>query len=82
MYEKVSLYKIKPRKFRGFLIAVRGERPSFDEIMAPKQADQSFNRFIERLEQNYSQKIQTGIFGAHMKVSSLNDGPVTIVLDP
>jgi D-tyrosyl-tRNA(Tyr) deacylase len=40
-----------------------------------------YEKFIQKLEFNLDKKVQTGVFGADMKVLLLNDGPVTIVMD-
>ena len=58
----------------------RGNRPSFSEGMAYAQADVFFQETVAAFKQAYP-KIQTGIFGADMKVDLINDGPITIVLD-
>ena len=58
----------------------KGNRPSFDKAMSPKEAKLFYDKFLEKLKQNYS-KVSDGIFGAYMQVSLVNDGPVTIILD-
>ena len=59
-----------------------GFRPDFFESMPPKEAKEYVEKFVSLChEQNAFKKIQTGIFGADMKVSVTNDGPVTIILD-
>jgi len=59
----------------------KGNRPSFVRSAKPDYAQGFFNDFIGYLKQNYSGKIETGVFGADMKVSLINDGPVTIWID-
>lgn len=59
----------------------KGNRPSFIEAARPEVAIPLYNRMIQRLRQELGRPIQTGEFGADMKVSLLNDGPVTIVID-
>ena len=59
----------------------KGNRPSFEAAMAQEQAEQFYTEFVKKLEEVYPEKIQTGIFGAYMKVLLINDGPVTIILD-
>ena len=59
----------------------KGNRPSFIEAMEPKTADEFYNLYCEELKNIGVKKVEKGIFGADMKVSLLNDGPVTIVLD-
>ncbi len=66
-----------------FTLAARvkkGNRPSFDDAEAPQRAEDLFNRFVEALTSEVT-KVETGRFGRHMKVSLLNDGPVTIMVD-
>ena len=58
----------------------KGRRPSFDKAGLPDEAKKLYERFIEVCGES-GLKIQTGIFGADMKVSLLNDGPVTLMLD-
>lgn len=59
----------------------KGRRPSFTDAAKPEEADQLYQTFVNLLLQHGVRKVETGRFGADMKVSLLNDGPVTIVLD-
>ena len=58
----------------------KGRRPSFVNAMRPDEATKLYDYFNRLLKDKY-QKVQTGVFGADMKVSSINDGPFTIVLE-
>lgn len=58
----------------------KGNRPSFIEAAKPEKAIPLFEYVKEKLSES-GIKVQSGIFGADMKVSLLNDGPVTIVMD-
>lgn len=58
----------------------KGTRPSFDGAMEPMQAKEMYEKFIDRMRKS-GLKIETGIFGADMKVSLINDGPVTVELE-
>ena len=60
--------------------ARKGRRPSFTLAAPPEKAETLYNCFIRRVSET-GLKVQTGIFGAHMLVSIVNDGPVTIMLD-
>jgi D-tyrosyl-tRNA(Tyr) deacylase len=59
----------------------KGNRPSYINAAPPALAIPLYERFVEMLEATLGKKVQTGEFGADMKVSLLNDGPVTIVID-
>ena len=59
----------------------KGNRPSYIKAAPPAIAIPIYERFIKQLESDLGKKIQTGKFGADMKVELLNDGPVTIILD-
>jgi len=59
-----------------------GFRPDFLNSMMPQRAEEYVNKFIDNCKQtNCFKNIQTGIFGADMKVLVENDGPVTIIID-
>jgi D-tyrosyl-tRNA(Tyr) deacylase len=59
----------------------KGNRPSYIKASKPEFAIPMYERMISQVEADLERKIQKGIFGADMKVSLLNDGPVTIVID-
>jgi D-aminoacyl-tRNA deacylase len=59
----------------------KGNRPSYIKASKPAVAIPLYEQFIQQLQQASGKPIQTGIFGADMKVKLLNDGPVTIVVD-
>jgi D-aminoacyl-tRNA deacylase len=59
----------------------KGNRPSYIKASKPELAIPLYEELIAQLEKELGKKIQTGVFGADMKVELLNDGPVTIVID-
>lgn len=59
----------------------KGNRPSFTPSAPPDVANELYLEFSDMLKTNGIQKVENGVFGADMKVSLLNDGPVTIILD-
>jgi D-tyrosyl-tRNA(Tyr) deacylase len=59
----------------------KGNRPSYIKASKPDYAIPMYEKMIRQLETDSGKKVQTGIFGADMKVELLNDGPVTIVID-
>lgn len=59
----------------------KGNRPSYIKASKPEFAVPMYEKMVQQLEKDIGKKIQTGIFGADMKVELLNDGPVTIVID-
>ena len=58
----------------------KGNRPSFIRAGAPDEAEQMYEYIIEKCREEFPE-VQTGSFGADMKVELLNDGPFTIILD-
>lgn len=59
----------------------KGNRPSFVKAAPPTQANALYEDFLAHMEQELGKPIQSGRFGADMKVRLLNEGPVTILLD-
>lgn len=59
----------------------KGNRPSYIRAAKPEIAIPIYEKFIKQMEADLGKQIQTGIFGADMKVELLNDGPVTIIID-
>ena len=59
----------------------KGNRPSYIKAAKPEVAIPLYENFVQQLEKELGKKVQTGIFGADMKVALLNDGPVTILID-
>ena len=59
----------------------KGNRPSYLKASKPDVAIPIYEGFVQQLEKELGKKVQTGVFGADMQVSLLNDGPVTIVID-
>ncbi|BCY28211.1 D-aminoacyl-tRNA deacylase [Flavobacterium okayamense] len=59
----------------------KGNRPSYIKAAKPDFAIPMYEKFVSHLEIELGKKIQTGQFGADMKVALVNDGPVTIIID-
>nr|WP_298003952.1 D-aminoacyl-tRNA deacylase [uncultured Flavobacterium sp.] len=59
----------------------KGNRPSYIKASKPNIAIPLYEAFVESMEKAMEKKVQTGEFGADMKVSLINDGPVTIIID-
>jgi D-tyrosyl-tRNA(Tyr) deacylase len=59
----------------------KGNRPSYIKAAKPEVAIPLYEDLVLQLEKELGKKVQTGIFGADMKVALLNDGPVTILID-
>ncbi|MFV8378952.1 D-aminoacyl-tRNA deacylase [Flavobacterium sp. LB3R33] len=59
----------------------KGNRPSYVKASKPEVAIPLYENFVKKIEIELGKKVQTGIFGADMKVLLLNDGPVTIIID-
>jgi len=59
----------------------KGNRPSYIKAAKPEIAIPLYKQFVHQLEQELDKKVQTGEFGADMKVALINDGPVTIIID-
>lgn len=59
----------------------KGNRPSYIKASKPDFAIPMYEKFVQQISKDLGKTIQTGVFGADMKVELLNDGPVTIVID-
>jgi len=59
----------------------KGNRPSYIKAARPETAIPIYEKFVAQMEVEIGKKVQTGQFGADMKVALLNDGPVTIIID-
>src|SRR6185312_11621872 len=59
----------------------KGNRPSYIQAARPEKALPLFNTFVEMLQKESGRQVAAGEFGAHMEVSLVNDGPVTIIID-
>jgi len=68
-------------QFTLFAATKKGNRPSYSRAASPAIAIPIYEKMIELLSAELGKPIQTGVFGADMKVELLNDGPVTIVID-
>jgi D-aminoacyl-tRNA deacylase len=68
-------------QFTLFASTLRGNRPSYIRSAKPETALPLYKDFIKRMESHLGKDVQTGVFGAAMKVELLNDGPVTLLID-
>lgn len=68
-------------QFTLYASVKKGTRPSFIEAAKPELAENLYNYFLEYVAKNTSLHIETGIFGADMKIELTNDGPVTILVE-
>ncbi len=68
-------------QFTLHALTKKGNRPSYIKAAKPEIAIPLYENFIAQMEFELSKKIQTGQFGADMKVALINDGPVTIIID-
>jgi len=68
-------------QFTLYASTKKGQRPSWSTAARPDIAQPIFNTFLATLSTALGKTIETGVFGAHMRVALVNDGPVTIWLD-
>jgi D-tyrosyl-tRNA(Tyr) deacylase len=59
----------------------KGTRPSFTEAAPAEKGKEYYEKFLKYLKDNFANKVESGIFGADMKVELLNDGPVTLMVE-
>lgn len=68
-------------QFTLFASTKKGNRPSYSRSAPPELAIPLYDQFVSRLAHEFGPRLQTGEFGADMKVHLVNDGPVTIMMD-
>lgn len=68
-------------QFTLYASTVKGNRPSYIKTAKPEIAVPLYEKFVSLVEEHLGKEVKRGIFGADMKVSLLNDGPVTIIVD-
>lgn len=68
-------------QFTLFASTKKGNRPSYIRAARPEIAIPLYEKFIRKLTEDFGKAVQTGEFGADMKVALVNDGPVTILID-
>jgi D-tyrosyl-tRNA(Tyr) deacylase len=68
-------------QFTLHALTKKGNRPSYIKASKPEIAIPLYENFIAQMETELGKKVQTGQFGADMKVALLNDGPVTLIID-
>ena len=68
-------------QFTLFGATRKGNRPSFLRAAKPEKGEKYYLKFVDELQALIEKPIQTGVFGADMKVDLCNDGPVTLIID-
>ncbi|NLJ82953.1 MAG: D-tyrosyl-tRNA(Tyr) deacylase [Bacteroidales bacterium] len=68
-------------QFTLHALVKKGNRPSYIRVALPEKAIPLYEEFIQKMENELPTKVVSGVFGADMKVSLINDGPVTIIMD-
>ena len=68
-------------QFTLHALTKKGNRPSYIKASKPEIAIPLYEGFVKTIENELGKKVQTGVFGADMKVALVNDGPVTILID-
>ena len=77
--KKAAIY-LSISQFTLYANTSKGRRPSYIDAARPEQAERLWHTFNKLLEQE-GLKVETGVFGAMMDVSLVNDGPVTIIIE-
>ena len=90
-YDKTGLKNLSVKEINGEIMIIsqftlhastkKGNRPSYSRAANATLAQPLYNNFIKQIEKDLGKDVKTGEFGAYMKISLLNDGPVTIIID-
>ena len=67
--------------FTIYASSVHGNRPSFDDCLNHEQASVLYDKFVQKIKQNFSNKVVSGIFRSDMQVIVHNDGPINILME-
>lgn len=68
-------------QFTLFASTRKGNRPSYSRSAHPEMAIPLYEKFVAQLEKDLGRRVETGEFGADMRVALVNDGPVTLIID-
>lgn len=68
-------------QFTLHALTKKGNRPSYIKASKPEIAIPIYEKFVSQMEMELGKRVQTGQFGADMKVALVNDGPVTVIID-
>lgn len=68
-------------QFTLFASTRKGNRPSYSRAARPELSVPLYEAFVERIQADLGRPVRTGVFGADMKITLTNDGPVTIIVD-
>lgn len=68
-------------QFTLYASVKKGNRPSWSRAARGDISEPLFGRFVEKLSKEMGKDVPTGVFGADMEISLINDGPVTLVID-
>lgn len=67
--------------FTIYASSVHGNRPSFDDCLCHEQASILYDKFIQKVKQNFANKVVSGVFRSDMQVIVHNDGPINILME-
>ncbi|MFO7968626.1 MAG: D-aminoacyl-tRNA deacylase [Candidatus Izemoplasmatales bacterium] len=89
--DDAGLMNLDIKKVRGEILSIsqftlygdikKQNRPGFSQAMNYELAQEMYNKFNDILRNTYNLEVYDGLFGENMKISSVNDGPVTIIID-
>ena len=68
-------------QFTLFANIKKGTKPSWSKAANPQSAKKTYDLFVSMCRNIFSKRVKTGVFGANMKIKSINDGPLTLIID-